>query len=210
VADWTTISSLATAGGTLILAVATYASTRSANRAARVAERSLLAGLRPVLVQSRLDDASQKIGFADNRWLRVDGGGATIEVTDDVIYMAMSLRNVGPGIGVLHGWHVRLEPLPNIEAPARPEDFRMQGRDLYVPPGDIGLWQGAIREVDDAQRQPLAERVAARERFGIDLLYGDHEGGQRAITRFGIIPRSDAGWLCSAVRHWNIDRADPR
>jgi hypothetical protein len=211
VADWSTISALATAGGTLVLAVATFVSTRSANRAARVAERSLLLGLRPVLVQSRLEDITQKIGFADERWLRVDGGGATVEVGDDgVIYMAMSLRNVGAGIGVLHGWSVRLETLPSVEPPARPEEFRRLTRDLYVPPGDIGLWQGAIREHDDEQRQGLADHVARRERFGIDLLYGDHEGGQRAITRFGVMPRGDDGWLCAAVRHWNLDRDDPR
>ena len=48
-ADWATISSLATAGGTLVLAMATFASVRSANQSARVAERSLLVGLRPVL-----------------------------------------------------------------------------------------------------------------------------------------------------------------
>jgi len=39
--NWVTISSLATAAGTMILAVATFASVRSANNAARVAERSL-------------------------------------------------------------------------------------------------------------------------------------------------------------------------
>ena len=39
--DWVTISSLATAGGTLVLAVATFASVRSANRAARTAELAL-------------------------------------------------------------------------------------------------------------------------------------------------------------------------
>ena len=61
--DWVTISALATAAGTLVLALATFASVRSANRAARVAERSLLAGLRPLLVPSRLDDPPQKIGF---------------------------------------------------------------------------------------------------------------------------------------------------
>ena len=27
--------------------------------------------------------------------------------------------------------------------------------------------------------------------FTIDLLYGDHEGGQRTITRFGMIPHAD-------------------
>ena len=47
--DWVTISALATAGGTLVLAAATFSAVRSSNRSARVAERALLAGLRPVL-----------------------------------------------------------------------------------------------------------------------------------------------------------------
>jgi hypothetical protein len=55
-ADWATIWSLATAGGTLVLAAATFYSVRSANRAARTAERALQVGLRPVLVTSRLQD----------------------------------------------------------------------------------------------------------------------------------------------------------
>jgi hypothetical protein len=58
--DWTTISSLATAAGTLVLGVATFASVRSANRAARAAEGSLLAGLRPLLVPSRLQDPPRR------------------------------------------------------------------------------------------------------------------------------------------------------
>ena len=40
VTDWSTIASVATAGGTLVLAVATFASIRSANRSARISERS--------------------------------------------------------------------------------------------------------------------------------------------------------------------------
>jgi hypothetical protein len=35
--DWATIASLATAGGTLVLAVSTFASVKSANRRARLA-----------------------------------------------------------------------------------------------------------------------------------------------------------------------------
>ena len=45
-ADWASVASLATAAGTLVLAVATFASVRSANRTARAAEQSLQAGLR--------------------------------------------------------------------------------------------------------------------------------------------------------------------
>lgn len=39
--DWTTVSSLATGVGTLVLAIATFASVRSANRSARVAQEAL-------------------------------------------------------------------------------------------------------------------------------------------------------------------------
>ena len=73
-ADWVTISSLATAGGTLVLAGATFSSVRSANRAARVAETSLLASMRPLLLPSRPDDPPQKIGFVDDRWFLAGGG----------------------------------------------------------------------------------------------------------------------------------------
>jgi hypothetical protein len=51
-ADWPTIASLATAGGTLVLALATFSSVRSGQRSTQIAERALLIGLRPVLVPS--------------------------------------------------------------------------------------------------------------------------------------------------------------
>ena len=59
--DWATISSMATAGGTLMLAVATFGSIRSANRAARVAERALLINTRPLLVAAHPEDPVQKV-----------------------------------------------------------------------------------------------------------------------------------------------------
>jgi hypothetical protein len=99
-ADWVTISSLATAGGTLVLAAATFASVRSANRAA-------------------------------------------VEVTPS------------PPV-----------PLPGPRPVRRP---------------------------------------------GVELLYGDHEGGQRMVSRFALnSPRDGGTWLSSVGRHWNLDRPDPR
>jgi hypothetical protein len=59
-ADWASVASLATALGTLVLAVATFASVRSANRTALAAEQSVQADLRPLLVASRLHDDAQK------------------------------------------------------------------------------------------------------------------------------------------------------
>jgi hypothetical protein len=71
--DWATISSIATAGGTLVLAIATFGSTRSANANARVAERALLASQRPVLIPSREDDPGEQIRFVDDVVLRLPG-----------------------------------------------------------------------------------------------------------------------------------------
>ena len=85
-ANWTTAADLATAGGTLVLPVATFASVRSANRAARAADRSYLNSLRRLLVPTRPQDPEQKVlfsgGGADQHWVKVGGGRATAEVTD--------------------------------------------------------------------------------------------------------------------------------
>ena len=70
---------------------------RSANRAARAAERSLLAGLRPLLAPSRLEDPPQKVGFMDDKWFRSRAAAASREVADEAVYLAIAVRNVGSG-----------------------------------------------------------------------------------------------------------------
>jgi len=212
-ADWVTISSLATAGGTLVLAVATFSSVKSANRSARVAERSLLAGIRPVLMPSQLEDPAVKVGFADNRWLYVPGGGGAAEVTPEAVYVGMSLRNVGNGIAVLHGWKFWPERQMGADAAPPPlEDMRRLTRDIYIPTGQVGFWQGVFREPDSEEFKAAADALAGRVPVSIDVVYGDHEGGQRTITRFGMVPREgeDTTWVVAAARHWSLDRDDPR
>jgi hypothetical protein len=211
--DWATISSLATAGATLLLALGTFASVRSANRAARAAERSLLAGLRPVLAPSRLEDPSDKITWVDNHWSKVSGGMASVEFVDNRVYLAMSLRNVGAGIAVMQGWHPTLEYRPG-QPHAELDQFRRQLRDLYIPAGGIGFWQGALRDGDDVFHADVAAAIQERRRFAIELLYSDHEGGQRTISLFSVSPRAAGDdpdqWMCSVGRHWSLDRPDPR
>jgi len=211
--SWVTISSLATAGGTLVLAVATFSSVRSANRAARVAEDSLLAGTQPLLMPSRADDPPLKVGFADDHFVMTPSGGGTAEVTDEVIYLTMSVRNVGSGIAVLHGW--RIEPelqFERLAQLARPplEEFRRLSRDLYIAAGEVGFWQGAFRDRTEPGFAEARGRIKARERVLIDLLYGDHQGRQRMVSRFSLLPHGDGGWLATVARHWNVDRPDPR
>jgi hypothetical protein len=211
--DWATIATFATAVGTLVLAVATFASVRSANRSARVAEAAFQVNLRPVLVTSRLQDPVQKFRWIDDHWTHVEGGQASIELVDGAVYLAISLRNVGSGLAVTFGWSV-MSRLGTSEVPhADPEQFRMQTRDLYIASGDVGFWQGAIREPSDPDYAALSQVIREGQPFTIELLYGDHEGGQRTITRFALTSRrnaDEATWFPSVSRHWNLDRPDPR
>jgi hypothetical protein len=215
-ADTGTIASLATAGGTLVLALATFSATRSANRAARISEQALNVGLRPVLFNARPQDPAQKIGYVDDHWLVLRDGLAAMQEAGENLYVAIPLRNVASGIAVLHGWHLWTQRASADTPPPPVEDFRRLARDLYVPAGDVSFWQAALRDQSDPLYSPLREAIVARTAMSIDILYGDHEGGQRAITRFYVTPRSQAGgdepwlWLCSTSRHWNLDRADPR
>lgn len=208
--DWVVFSSLATATGTLVLAVATFASVRSANRSARVAEESLLAGMRPLLVPSRPEDAPVKVTWVDDHIAVVPGGGGTAEVTDAAIYITMSIRNVGSGIAILHGWRLELsEETGNLTRP-EVDSFRRLTRDIFVATGDTSFWQGTYRDPQEPEFAEVRTQIEARERLVVSLLYGDHLGGQRMVSRFMLLPRSDGAWMVTVGRHWNVDRPDPR
>lgn len=208
-ADWATISALATAGGTLVLAGATFAAVKSANRSARLAEQTLLAGLRPLLVSSKMDDPAQKIHFADGKYVLAPGGQAGVDTSGEVIYLGIAIRNAGSGVAVLHGWTMLTGDY--LQPDHRPlEEFTRLTRDIYLGGGDLGYWQGSFRDPVRADSVEARRALEARESFAIEILYGDEEGGQRRISRFGVLPRGEDEWLAEAGRHWNIDRADPR
>src|SRR2546423_13239921 len=147
-AEASTTASLATAGGTLVLAAATFASVRSSQRAARATERALLAGIRPVLVPSRLEDPPEKVGFLDDKWFNVPGGRGIAEATDEAIYLVITLRNVANGLAVLDRWDFYPERIMGETGHRDPESFRRLTRDLYVPAGGSGVWQGAVPRPD--------------------------------------------------------------
>jgi len=212
--EWTTAASLATAAGTLVLAIATFASVRSANRAARVAERGLEQRTVPLLFASRLEDATQKIRWGDDHWARLEGGRAVVEDVDRQLYMAISLRNVGSGNAVLSSWQVG-EP-PPFGAGSRdrpdPDAFRPQQRDLYVPSGDVAFWQAALRDPGDPDAAMVRKAISERTGLFVDLCYSDYQGAQRTISRFSLSPYGEGppSWFCSVVLHWTLDRSDPR
>jgi hypothetical protein len=206
---WATISSLATAAGTLVLALATFSAVRSSNRSARIAEAALQEQRRPVLAPSRLDDPTQKIMFLEEHWVSASGGRAAVEHIDGIVYLAISLRNVGSGIAVCQGWAVLPSSARDHPTHVPLEEFRLQSRDLYVPAGDIGMWQGALRHPDDRVRAEVGDVIDTGQMITVDLLYSDQIGRQRTISRFGLTRANDT-WIVSLNRHWYLDWEGPR
>lgn len=209
--DWATYSSLATAGGTLVLALATFAAVRSSNRSTRIAEATLREQRRPLLSPSRLDDPVQKAMYLEGHWVSAAGGRGVAEHIDGTVYLALSVKNVGSGIGVCQGWLARAG-FGNSTAMAshsREQEFHLQARDHYVPAGDVGMWQGALRNPDDPVRAEIIEAIETRQPISIELLYSDQVGSQRTITRFGLVPAKDT-WLAYTNRHWYLEWNGPR
>jgi hypothetical protein len=213
--DW---AAWGTSAGTLVLAGATFAAVRSSNRSARIAERALLAGLRPLLVTSRAQDPAEQVQFADGRTFEVEAGHGMVRQQNGVVYLAILLRNVGSGIAVLHGYHLEPEPAQSVaqdplgparhrrgdSAPARSLFFEQQ-RDLYVAAGGGGFWQAAVRDPDSELYGAMAEAIDTAGRLTVDLLYRDHDGGQPTITRFVLLPDEGPRWRCDVTRHWNLE-----
>jgi hypothetical protein len=105
-----------------------------------------------------------------------------------------------------------LERSAHVTAPPL-EDFTTLTRDLYVAPGDIGFWQGSFRDPGSDGFRAARRAVETPRMIGVDILYGDFEGGQRVISRFMLTPKEIDGslrWFASVGRHWNVDRPDPR
>ena len=124
------------------------------------------------------------------------------------IYVVLSLRNVGPGIGVLFGGRLYPER-SGLRGDVELDAFRMLSRDIYIPPGKIGFWQVAYRDTHDTDYAPMLQAIERGE-FMADVLYGDYEGCQRVVSRYAVLRDDDGEWRISTVRHVQIDRAEPR
>jgi hypothetical protein len=65
-------------------------------------------------------------------------------------------------------------------------EFTRLTRDIYVPAGDVGFWQGTFRDPSTPEFAEASAAIAERRQVTIDVLYGDHEGGQRSLLGKGL------------------------
>jgi hypothetical protein len=189
---------------------------RAAARSTRIAERALLAGQRPVLAPARPEEPEQVVQFADGRVFPVANGQALVQQDAGIIYLAITLRNLGAGLAMLRGYRLQGEQASDVARDPRgaaghmrgdlapePRAFSPQQRDLLISTSRAGFWQAALRDPATPLHKEIAQAIDTRGRVTVDVLYGDHEGGQPSITRFVLLPEA-AAWRCDATRYWSL------
>ena len=189
-ADWVTISSLATAGGNmLVLAVGTFSSVRWANRRRGWPSRACSPGCAPCWSPPTNDRRRWRSSSSETA--RCCTSAATAARSSSgrrrPSTWPWGCATGAPGLAVIHGWGV--EPRAWLHRAAtntqadetrcrRVEHFRRQQIDVYFP------WRRTratgSEPCRDATRADLggscAQAAHARGGLELDLLYGDHEG----------------------------------
>ena len=88
--------------------------------------------------------------------------------------------------------------------------FVAQVRSLYVPAGDVGYWQGAIREgnTDRGDADALRDAIEAAERLTLYLRDSDQDGGHDMVTRSSLLPGENGDWIFGNARHRSVEVSD--
>jgi hypothetical protein len=218
--DWATLADIGTAVGTLVLAGATFVAVRASARSTQIAERALLGGQRPVLAAAGPDDQAGSVQFADGRVFSPDNGQPLVGQDAGVIYLAIPVCNVGAGLALLSGYQIQGESASRVaqdprgparhrrgDPPPRAETFSRQQRDLLISTRRTGFWQAALRDPAAQLYLDVAQAIDSAGRITVDVLYGDHEGGQPSVTRFVLLPEARS-WRCDATRHWSLPSSE--
>ena len=112
---------------------------------------------------------------------------------------------------------IAMEPPVSLEAESvRDEKVKLLKSIRALTPADVlALHKKNLRiaVIGVENGYPIGNDIKKVQPFTLELLYGDQEGGQRTITRFGMVPQTDGGepsWFPNVARHWYLDRPDPR
>jgi len=143
--------------------------------------------------------------FADRHWVTLKGAGGSST-------SPCWSGNVGNGMAVIQSWLPIAGQRTSADEWGAIDDFRAQTRSLWIAPGDVAFWQGALRDPAEEPFDPIRQAVADGA-VTIDVLYRDREGGQRTMSRFTLVRRDGEGddegcdWWVSLGMHHELDRA---
>ena len=149
--DWTTVSSLTTGAGTLVLAVATFAAVRSANRAARVAGGSSVG--RPAAAAGALAPGRRRPeGVLRRRQGRATGRRRAVPRKSTAATSTWASRCATPAGASRYCMAGGSRPARRpSRAGRRRKPSGRTTRDIFIAPNDVGFWQAAFRDSADRQ-----------------------------------------------------------
>jgi len=70
---------------------------------------------------------------------------------------------LGQGLAVVHGWRAERRDIDRSTQRPDLDSFRRQQIDIYIPPGDAGLWLGALRDPSEPMHGPVRHAVSGAE-----------------------------------------------
>ncbi len=119
-----------------------------------------MAGLRPLLVPSKLDDPHQKIGFVDDKWVmaRAVVASPRWEKTQSTS-RSLSETSVPESLSSTAGASFRAAGSKTHTGSLRTS---RDSRATYVPVGDVGFWQGAFRDPAEPEFRGCREAIERR------------------------------------------------
>ena len=144
--DWAIVADLGTAGGTALLAVATFSSTRSANRAARSAERTDLSGVQTAAATSSSSGSSASAPSQDIPAPASGSVASVISFLQAQVGDAYVMGGTGPNSWDCSGLVQAAFSQIGVDLPRVSQDQSTAGTQVSLSnlqPGDILYWGGA-------------------------------------------------------------------
>lgn len=118
-----------------------------------------------------------------------------------MVYLAVSIRNVGSGVAVLHGWHVQAGLQTQRSHPPL-EEFTTQNLDIYVAPDGNGLWLSALRDpAPGLITAPQCWLFSARW-LRLSDMTENNAAREVCIWTYWVRPEAEEGFKALLARHW--------
>ena len=176
-------------------------------RQAEAAQAALRSSARPVLVDVPYgqtgEPAQDYVQIGANNQVGLSPWMLSVELSEQPLpayYVAVPVRNTGPGIALMVETALRVDP----------DDEPILGRltKAVVPPGERTRALFIIPGLQDERRFARAEAAilgnngSGRRHFLVDYSYGDIDGGQYTRTRFEVASVTPLGTTAS----WRVLR----
>jgi hypothetical protein len=158
----------------------------------RLAQLTLNAQIRPVLIQApRGEGRPEPIAYSDrSEPVHHPQGTPHVVAAEAEVLISVPLRNAGAGLAMIRGVDLTLcSGMPGIPTRIEPPN---------VPPHECGRVNFRATPAD-AAFSSISESVQQHRDFSVNVAYSDLTGEQQTITRFDVYTTAARGWVVRQI-----------